>query len=57
MAHQYSCSACDFMVRSESEDEVVELVQNHAGEKHDMTVGENDVRDGIENVDVTADAG
>ncbi|GGN88359.1 hypothetical protein GCM10009030_07980 [Haloarcula pellucida] len=45
------------MVRSESEDEVVELVQNHAGEKHDMTVGENDVRDGIENVDVTADAG
>lgn len=48
MARQYSCSACAFQVQSENEDEVIELVQNHAQEYHDMSPSDNDVRDGIE---------
>jgi predicted small metal-binding protein len=48
MAQQYSCSACAFQVQSENEDEVIELVQNHAQEYHDMSPSDSDVRDGME---------
>lgn len=55
MAHQYSCSACAFQVRSEDDDEVIELVRNHAKESHDMEMSRRDVRDGWEDADITAD--
>lgn len=55
MVHQYTCSACAFQVRSEDDDEVVDLVRDHAREKHDMNVSESDVRDGWEEVRVEAD--
>jgi len=55
MAHQFSCSACAFQVRSENDDEVIELVQNHAREMHDMDVSRDDVMDGWESV--AAEAG
>jgi predicted small metal-binding protein len=48
MAHQYSCSACAFQVRSENEDEIIDLVQNHAEEQHDMSPSADDIRDGME---------
>lgn len=48
MAHQYSCSACAFQVRSEDDQEVIDLVQNHAKEKHDMSPEASDIRDGME---------
>lgn len=50
MAHQYSCSACEFQVRSENEDEVIDLVRTHAQDMHDMSINESDVRDGIQTV-------
>ena len=50
MAHQYSCSACEFQVRSENDDELIELVQHHAQEYHDMSPSEGDVRDGMKTV-------
>ena len=50
MVHQFTCSACSFQVRSDDDGEVVDFVQEHADEMHDMTISESDVRDGIENV-------
>lgn len=55
MVHQYSCDACAFQVRSEDDDELIELVQNHAGEAHDMDVSKRDVRSGWEEVELAAD--
>jgi predicted small metal-binding protein len=55
MVHQYSCGACAFQIRSEDDDEVVELVQNHAKEAHGMDVSTGDVRDGWEEVELSAD--
>ena len=46
MAHKYECGECAFMVRSENDDEVVELVRNHAQEAHSMQVAADDVRAG-----------
>jgi predicted small metal-binding protein len=50
MAQQYSCSACEFQVQSEDEDEVIKLVQNHAQHYHDMSPSAEDGRDGMKNV-------
>ena len=55
MAHQFSCSACAFQVRSEHDDELIKLVQNHASEMHDMDVSPGDVRNGWESVSAEAD--
>jgi predicted small metal-binding protein len=48
MAHQYTCSACSFQVRSDEEEEVITHVQKHAEEAHDMDVSSDDVREGME---------
>lgn len=50
MAHQYACSDCAFMIRSENDDEVVELVQQHADTAHDMRMAADDIRAGWEMV-------
>ncbi|MFC6863715.1 DUF1059 domain-containing protein [Halomicroarcula sp. GCM10025817] len=50
MAHQYSCSACEFQVRSEDQDEVIELVRTHAQDMHDKSFSADQVRDGIQTV-------
>lgn len=55
MAHQFSCSACGFQVRSDDGDEVIELVRGHASDKHDMELSEGDVHDGWEEVSLSAD--
>lgn len=55
MAHQYACSECSFMVRSENDDEVVEFVQQHAQDAHDMRVAADDVRGGWEMVEAADD--
>lgn len=55
MAHEYTCNMCAFRIRSEDDDEVVELVREHADEKHDMDLSESDVRDGWEEVQAQAD--
>ncbi len=55
MVHQYTCSACAFQVRSDDDDEVIELVRNHADGSHGMEVAPQDVRDGWEEVELPAD--
>ncbi|MGD0423575.1 MAG: DUF1059 domain-containing protein [Candidatus Bathyarchaeia archaeon] len=44
MAKEVTCPPpCSFRVRSESEDELVTLVQQHAKKTHGKDVGKNDV--------------
>lgn len=51
-AHQYSCSACAFQVRSENTDEVVELVKDHAMGVHDLSMSDQEIQDGMQDVTV-----
>lgn len=55
MVNQYSCSACAFQVRSEHDDELIDLVRTHAEDHHDMSMSRGDVRDGWEEVTLEAD--
>ena len=55
MVHQYSCGACAFQVRSEDDDELIDLVRAHADENHDMSMSRGDVRNGWEDIEVSAD--
>lgn len=49
MAYQVDCTQDDgFMVRSEDRQEVVGMIQEHAREKHDMTLSDDDARDMIQ---------
>lgn len=46
----FECGApdCEFEVRANDEDEIVDIVRRHASEKHDRDVDEDHVRDRIE---------
>jgi len=52
MANQFECTqdGCDFMVRANSEDEVIQHVREHAQDKHGMSMQAADVRSGMESV-------
>ena len=50
MAHQYSCGSCEFQVRSENEDELIDIVRTHADDMHQLNVSRADVRDGMQTV-------
>lgn len=47
MAKQVSCREagydCDFLVQSESRDEVIEFTRQHAKQTHDMEISTSDV--------------
>lgn len=43
MAHQYTCSACAFQIRSDDDEKIIELVQEHADEKHDIHLPRSEV--------------
>lgn len=48
MAKEVSCKEagfedCDFFIRNENEDEMIDLVQQHAEHTHDTTVAREDV--------------
>jgi predicted small metal-binding protein len=49
MVKQVSCREagmdCDFLVRDENEDELIELVQRHAENTHGMEMSRSDVRE------------
>jgi predicted small metal-binding protein len=48
MAYQVECSQGDgFMIESEDEKEVIDHVKEHAKEKHDMELSDDDARDMI----------
>lgn len=48
MAKELSCREagydCDFMIRSEDEDELIEFVRQHAREIHDTEMSRGDIR-------------
>jgi predicted small metal-binding protein len=52
--HQYGCSACAFVLRSEDDDELIRPVRNHARDVHDPETSKRDVRDGWGNVEAPA---
>lgn len=51
--YQYTCSEDAFRIRSEDRDEVVESVQEHARDKHDMDLSRDEIVDGMEEQDVS----
>lgn len=48
MAQEIACRDagydCDFMIRSENEDELIEFVQEHAKNTHDVDMSAADIR-------------
>ena len=48
MVNEVSCKEagydCEFLIRDENEDELIELVQQHSEQTHDMSVSREDVR-------------
>ena len=46
---EFSCQSaghdCDFMIRSENEDELLEVVKSHGSEVHDKTLSNADIKD------------
>lgn len=46
MARAYQCSACEFEIRSENDDELIEFVQSHAENTHEMSMSAADIRSG-----------
>jgi predicted small metal-binding protein len=51
--YQYTCSEDAFRIRSEDRDEVVESVQEHAQEKHDMDMSRQEILGGMEEQEVS----
>lgn len=41
---------CDFMIRSENENELIEFVQQHAEETHNEEMSRSDVRNALKTV-------
>lgn len=49
MVHEVNCKGagyedCEFLIKSESENELIRIVQRHAEETHDQSVTESDIR-------------
>ncbi|WP_158059366.1 DUF1059 domain-containing protein [Halorussus halophilus] len=50
MPRQFECfqQGCTFMVRADSDEEIVHLVQEHAQERHGIEINRADIRPEIE---------
>ena len=48
MAKEYTCDACGESLMADRESRLVEMVQNHAREEHDMELEAEDIRMDIE---------
>ena len=50
MPFEFSCfqSGCEFMVRADSEDEIVHLVQEHAQWRHEIELDQEAIAEQIE---------
>ena len=49
MVHEVNCKGagyenCEFLIRSENIDELIQFVQHHAEETHNQSVAETDIR-------------
>ena len=43
MVKQVDCTECEFLIRNEDSDQLIEFVQKHAQESHDMAPSRADV--------------
>lgn len=50
MVNQVDCTDCEFLIRDENEDELIELVQQHAENTHGMSASRTDVEGWITEV-------
>lgn len=55
MVHEVNCKSagyhdCGFLIRSENEDELIQMIQQHAEHTHDQAVSDADVRGLIQDV-------
>ncbi|WP_158058670.1 DUF1059 domain-containing protein [Halorussus halophilus] len=50
MAHQFECTQqdCEFMVRANDENEVVDMVREHAQNKHGMSMDRGDIQNAMQ---------
>lgn len=48
MAKTYTCGVCGEEIAADMETRLVEMVQDHAREEHDMEMEAEDIRTGIE---------
>lgn len=48
MAKQFTCDVCGETLTADRESRLVEKVQEHAQEEHDMELESEDIREGIE---------
>jgi predicted small metal-binding protein len=53
-AYEFTCSddGHSFQVATEDSDEVIDVVQRHAKQKHDMSMSRKEVTDGLKEVEV-----
>lgn len=52
MVHQFECfqSGCNFLVRADTEEEIVRLVKKHAQEEHGLSLESSAIKEEIESV-------
>lgn len=55
MTHKYTCNACAFEVQSPNDDELVDIVREHANDRHGMNVSRAEVREGWEPAETADD--
>lgn len=55
MTHRYGCSACAFEVRSPNDDELIDIVRQHANDRHGMNVSRAEVKEGWESVEASTE--
>ena len=48
MAHHFSCDQDPFEITSENRDELIEMVQQHAQNTHDMEMERSDIEEGMQ---------
>lgn len=48
MAKMFECPECGEALKADRQNRLVEMVQDHAKDEHDMALEEEDIRKGIE---------
>jgi predicted small metal-binding protein len=51
MTHRYACDACSFELQSPTDDELVDVVREHAKDEHGTNVSRAEVNEGWEDVE------
>ncbi|MXR22373.1 DUF1059 domain-containing protein [Halobacterium bonnevillei] len=51
MTHRYACNACSFEIQSPNDDELIDVVREHANDEHGMNVSRAEVKEGWDHVE------